>query len=148
MDRSDFEKIKNEAKLSGEKVWLAGLGALGKVSAEGKKAFERLVEEGREIQKELEPKAEKLADNAKAAAKEALEEGRRFEKRIAEAVSEMAEKMALAKDARVSELERRLEKAEEEIRQLRAAADNSAVPSRVEETDPLAPASPEEANKN
>ncbi len=121
MDNQNFERIKKEARDSGEKIYLAGLGALGKIGSEGKKAFERLVEEGREVHKEIEPKAERLAESAKEAAKGAVEEGRRAERWISEKITQAVEKMAFAKESRVAELEKRLDQALAEIASLKAA---------------------------
>ncbi|MBF7142141.1 MULTISPECIES: phasin family protein [Pseudomonas] len=86
---------------SSRQIWLAGLGAYARASADGSKLFDELLKEGEQVEKQVRTQASKPADKAKASTRskvedlkekalgkwEALEEA--FDKRLDSAISRL-----------------------------------------------------------
>lgn len=136
MEKVDFEKIKEETKASAEKIWLAGLGAMAKVATEGVKSFEKLVEEGCSVQKELEPKAEKLKEQAKetvkTAADAASKKSKELEDKAAEALRIGMGMFGFVPESKLAEAEEKLREAQAEIRQMRSAEEDAPAAAEAE----------------
>jgi poly(hydroxyalkanoate) granule-associated protein len=68
------ESIQDELTKRGRDVWLAGLGALATVEEEGSKLFGRLVDRGKEFEKERRSELEAAREKAEAQRDDALEQ--------------------------------------------------------------------------
>jgi len=70
--KSRTETLQTELTKRGRDVWLAGLGALATVEEEGNKLYNRLVERGKEFEKERREELKTASENVRKQRDEAL----------------------------------------------------------------------------
>jgi poly(hydroxyalkanoate) granule-associated protein len=70
--KSRTETLQTELTKRGRDVWLAGLGALATVEEEGNKLYKRLVERGKEFEKERREELKTASENVRKQRDEAL----------------------------------------------------------------------------
>ena len=70
--KSRTETLQTELTKRGRDVWLAGLGALATVEEEGNKLYNRLVERGKEFEKERREELKTASENVREQRDEAL----------------------------------------------------------------------------
>ncbi|MCD9032062.1 phasin family protein, partial [Luteimonas sp. Y-2-2-4F] len=111
---------------SAQRIWLAGLGALGRAQEEGGRLFETLVREGRQVDRsardQIDGQTAELRDNVEATVEQASAAWDRLERAFDERLQRTLTRLGVPTRRDVNALEARIEALAAELRARDAAA--------------------------
>ncbi len=119
---SNFERIGENLREAGRSVWLAGLGAVASIEAEGRSAFETLVDKGKEFESRSKGSWSKTVRQTKDRVKEL---GGKVQETFEERVQGALEGLGVPTREDILELTRRVEDLSKKLETLAKAKDPS-----------------------
>jgi poly(hydroxyalkanoate) granule-associated protein len=122
------QQLANRIKDSARQIWLAGLGAYTKAEEDTGKFFERLVQEGEDLENRtrgaVNRQVRAVEDRVGEVRERATGTWDRLESVFDERVSKALDRLGIPKPGRVRELEQQVAKLQEEVEQLRSKLDD------------------------
>jgi len=122
------QQLANRIKDSARQIWLAGLGAYTKAEEDTGKFFERLVQEGEDLENRtrgaVNRQVRAVEDRVGEVRERATGTWDRLESVFDERVSQALDRLGIPKPGRVRELEQQVAKLQEEVEQLRSKLDD------------------------
>jgi len=122
------QQLANRIKDSARQIWLAGLGAYTKAEEDTGKFFERLVQEGEDLENRtrgaVNRQVRAVEDRVGEVRERATGTWDRLESVFDERVSKALDRLGIPKPGRVRELEQQVAKLQEEVEQLRSNLDD------------------------
>lgn len=132
------ESLQNELTKRGRDVWLAGLGALATVEEEGSKLFNRLIDRGKQFEKdrreELKEVTEEMSEKAREQRDEALsqleEAGEETQSLLLDTVNTAFDRFGVPTRSEVDRLSERVETLSKQVDRLSEALSEQAQKSK------------------